>query len=118
MILICGKVYTMSIVERIKYLADERKMTIAELERKLDFSNGSIRRWDKQSPSVDRLQKVASFFNVKADSLLDSNGNEPSPKAQSIARRFDNMNPEQQEFFDALFETVERKFDNKNNGNT
>lgn len=108
----------MGIVDRIKALSDERKMTIAELERKLDFSNGSIRRWDKQSPSVDRLQKVADFFNVTADSLLKRDGNEPSPKAQSIARRYDNFNSEQQEFFDALFETVERKFDAKKNGNS
>jgi transcriptional regulator with XRE-family HTH domain len=103
----------MSIVTRIKLLADERKMTIAELERKLDFSNGSIRRWDKQSPSVDRLQKVADFFNVTADSLLGRNEENTSPKAQSIARRYDKFSSDQQELLDALFETVERKFEPK-----
>ena len=45
-------------------------MTIAELERKLDFSQGSISKWDKQSPSSERLQKVANYFSVSTDYLL------------------------------------------------
>ena len=45
-------------------------MTIAELERALNFSQGSIGKWDKQSPSSERLQKVADYFQVSTDYLL------------------------------------------------
>lgn len=45
-------------------------MTIAELERRLDFGQGSIRKWDRQSPSSERLQLVADFFDVSTDYLL------------------------------------------------
>lgn len=58
------------LLERVKKLANERKMTIAELERKLDFGQGSIRKWDKQSPSAERLNKVADYFEVSVDYLL------------------------------------------------
>lgn len=58
------------LLERVKKLANERKMTIAELERKLDFGQGSIRKWDKQSPSAERLNKVAAFLDVSVDYLL------------------------------------------------
>lgn len=58
------------ILERIKLLLTEQKMTIAELERKLGFSHGSISRWNKNTPSVDKIQKVASFFDVSTDYLL------------------------------------------------
>lgn len=58
------------LLERVKKLANERKMTIAELERKLDFGQGSIRKWDKQSPSAERLNKVAEFLDVSVDYLL------------------------------------------------
>lgn len=58
------------LLDRVKELARERGMTVAELERKLDFSQGSISRWVKQSPSSERLQKVASYFDVSADYLL------------------------------------------------
>ena len=60
----------MSLLAKVKELVDEKKMTIAELERKLDFSHGSISKWDKQSPSSKRLQKVADYFSVSTDYLL------------------------------------------------
>ena len=60
----------MSLLAKVKRLVEEKKMTIAELERKLDFSHGSISKWDKQSPSSERLQKVADYFSVTTDYLL------------------------------------------------
>ncbi|MGV3336729.1 helix-turn-helix domain-containing protein [Latilactobacillus curvatus] len=56
--------------DRIKQLASEHAMSIAELERKLNFANGSISKWDKQSPSMDRITLVADFFNVSTDYLI------------------------------------------------
>ena len=47
----------MSLLENVKELVSQRKMTVAELERKLDFSQGSIRHWDKTYPGVDKVQK-------------------------------------------------------------
>lgn len=60
----------MSLVEKIKYLCDEKKMTVAELERKTGISNGQIRKWDKSTPGVDKLKKVADYFDVSTDYLL------------------------------------------------
>ncbi|BDP77812.1 hypothetical protein EfmAA242_20400 [Enterococcus faecium] len=37
----------MSLVTKIKELADEKHVTIAEVERQVGISNGQIRRWDK-----------------------------------------------------------------------
>lgn len=58
------------LLNRIKELANERKMTIAELERKVDFGQGSISKWAKQSPSSERLKIVADYFDVSTDYLL------------------------------------------------
>ncbi|HAQ5734356.1 hypothetical protein IGK15_001616 [Enterococcus sp. AZ045] len=58
------------LLDKVKELAREKNITIAELERKLDFSQGSISRWVKQSPSSERLQKVADYFEVSTDYLL------------------------------------------------
>lgn len=60
----------MSIVLKIKDLAEDRAMTLTELERKLDFGQGTIRRWDKSTPSADKLDQVATYFNVSTDYLL------------------------------------------------
>lgn len=58
------------LLDRVKELARNQGMTVAELERKLNFSQGSISRWVKQSPSSERLQKVADYFDVSTDYLL------------------------------------------------
>ena len=50
----------------------DKRTTIAGLERQLGFSNGSISKWTTNTPSVDKVKKVADFFGVSVDSLLDS----------------------------------------------
>ena len=60
----------MSLLENVKELVSQRKMTVAELERKLDFSQGSIRHWDPTYPGVDKVQRVAEYFDVSTDYLL------------------------------------------------
>ncbi|MCC2248819.1 helix-turn-helix domain-containing protein [Virgibacillus sp. AGTR] len=60
----------MSLVKRIKSLCNDKKVTFAEVERKIGISNGQIRRWDNVSPKSETLQKVADYFNVSVDYLL------------------------------------------------
>lgn len=40
----------MNTFQRIQYLANNKGMSIAELERKLNLSNGSIARWKNLLP--------------------------------------------------------------------
>lgn len=65
----------MSIVERVKFLANKKKISIAELERSVDLGGGTISRWDKRIPGVDKVQKVADYFNVSIDYLLGRTNN-------------------------------------------
>lgn len=60
----------MTILDRIRSLANDRKVTLAELERSLNFSNGSLRKWDTSTPSGDKIEKVADYFKVSVDYLL------------------------------------------------
>lgn len=60
----------MSLVDRIKLQARDQHLSLAELERRLDLSQGSIRKWDDSSPSFDKVEKVADFFNVSTDYLV------------------------------------------------
>lgn len=59
--------------ERIKELVknDTTVNSIAELERKLDIANGTINKWDKSQPTLRVLEKIADYFQVSLDSLLD-----------------------------------------------
>lgn len=62
----------MSIVDRIQFLCNSKGTNISNLQKELGFSSGAIYRWDTNSPSVDKLQKVADFFDVSVDSLITS----------------------------------------------
>ena len=60
----------MEIVERIKNLCNTENITIKELERIIQISNGSIRHWNEKTPSVARVLLVADHFNVSLDWLV------------------------------------------------
>ena len=60
----------MTIKERISVLAKRQNITLQKIESDLDFGRGTISRWDKSSPSVDKLQQVAQYLNVSIDFLL------------------------------------------------
>lgn len=60
----------MGLYEKIKFLADKQKISIRRLEEILGYGNGTIRRWEKQTPGVDKIQKVADYFDVSVDYLL------------------------------------------------
>lgn len=61
---------TMTLVEKIQELCRINTVTQSSLERELNFGKGTISKWDKSSPSVDKLQKVADYFHVSTDYLL------------------------------------------------
>ncbi len=51
----------------IKKLCDEKNITIAQLERSLSFSEGSISKWKFSNPSCNKISAVAEYFNVSLD---------------------------------------------------
>ncbi|WP_318529262.1 helix-turn-helix domain-containing protein, partial [Ligilactobacillus salivarius] len=68
-LIIFESVVNMTIYQRIKELASEKNISIRELEKQLNFSNGAINKWSSKAPS-DKLEKVANYFNVSTDYLL------------------------------------------------
>lgn len=58
------------LLERIKALCVGESITLAELEKRTNISNGTIGRWDKSVPRVDKLLKVADYFSVSLDYLV------------------------------------------------
>lgn len=57
--------------QRIKALCEKRGISISKLESELGFGNSSIKKWERvSSPSIDKIIKVASYFDVSVDYLL------------------------------------------------
>ena len=60
----------MSLVSNIKQLCDKKGIKLETLGKELGLGEKAIYKWDKSSPKIDTLQKVADYFNVTIDSLL------------------------------------------------
>lgn len=60
----------MTLVDRIRALANQRDMSLPQLEVELGLGNGTISKWRSSSPNTDKLQKIADYFNVSMDYLL------------------------------------------------
>ncbi|WP_259334978.1 helix-turn-helix domain-containing protein [Lactobacillus bombicola] len=73
-----NKATVSTIYSRIYELASQHKISLAELERSLQFSNGIISTWKSSNPSIDKISKVANYFDVSTDYLL-GNTDDPSP---------------------------------------
>lgn len=59
------------LLEKIKKLCEKNGTNIANLEKELGFGSGTIRKWNVVSPSVLNLKKVADYFHVSVDELLN-----------------------------------------------
>jgi len=76
--------------EKIKELAAKKNISIRQLEEKLGFANATLRRWNKNKPSVDKIQAVAKFFNVSVDYLLGDEEIEEPQFSPELLEAIDN----------------------------
>lgn len=67
----------MTFYERLTALMKQEKISQAALEEKLGFSNGSISKWKKSTPTPERLKKLADYFGVTVDYLMTGEDKEP-----------------------------------------
>lgn len=59
------------ILKKIEELAKKHGISITFLEKELSFGNGTIRSWDKCSPSIEKLKKVADYFGVSIEYFFE-----------------------------------------------
>ena len=57
--------------DKIKNIAEQKNISIYRIEKDLDLSNGSIRKWNSSIPLSQTLKKVADYLNVSIDKLID-----------------------------------------------
>ena len=60
----------MSLVTRIREKCTEKNTSLKALEREIGLGNGTIKRWDENIPSYDKVIKVADFLQVSFHWLI------------------------------------------------
>lgn len=60
------------LVHNIEALCEDHGLTVTQLEKLLEISQGTIRTWKTRSPQLKTLTKVSEYFHVSLDSLIQS----------------------------------------------
>ena len=58
------------IYKNIKAICKERGISVSKIELDLNFPRSSICKWDTNTPSVDKVKKVADYFGVSIEYFL------------------------------------------------
>lgn len=58
------------IYKNVSALCKKHGISISKLEKEVGIGNGTIGRWERSSPTVDNVKKVADFFDCTVDELL------------------------------------------------
>lgn len=60
----------MGLYEQIRDIAKSKGCSINKLEQELGFARSSINKFNKNKPSVDKLQQIADYLGVSLDYLI------------------------------------------------
>ena len=82
-------------VERIVDLIKKKGMSINAVEKQLGFGNGAIKRFDTNSPSIDKIISLSNFLNVSLDYLVigKDNANMLSNEKRGLVDIFKKLSP-------------------------
>ena len=61
----------MVLFDNIKELCEKKGVSVWKLEKDLGFSNRSISKWNETDPGIRKVQKVADYFGVAIEDLLE-----------------------------------------------
>lgn len=61
----------MSLYENVKSVAKSRGYSINQLEKELGFARSYISKFQKITPSMDKVQRIADFLDVTVDELMN-----------------------------------------------
>ena len=77
----------MGLYEQIRDIAKSKGYSVNRLEKELGFARSSINKFNKNIPSVDKLQQIADFLGVTVDYLMT--GETPEEKKDVTLTRRD-----------------------------
>lgn len=78
----------------IKKLCRLKGISVQQLEAECGFGKSTLYRWDRVQPSLDKVMRVAKYFNVSLDEIA---GGDLAIDAETIeyTRKFSSMDEKQ-----------------------
>lgn len=78
----------MGIYERIKEIASTKEYSINRIEKELGFPRSSICKYNKNVPSMEKVQKIADLLNVSVAELVGESSDQyyTNPETAEMAQ--------------------------------
>lgn len=96
-------------VEKIRCLCKVQGKTLSSLEKECGLGSGTINKWDKSSPSINKVVAVADVLGVPVSYLIDEQEKKPTPVFEDgpalnarLVERLIQLSPEEQEKVEAF----------------
>lgn len=80
----------MKLKDRIKELCTEKGISMNALESDCGFGQGYVSKLEKSTPNAKKLQKIADYFNVSLDYLMDREIDQAVDKTNSLKSSIEN----------------------------
>lgn len=77
----------MGLYEQIRDIAKSKGYSVNKLEKELGFARSSINKFNKNKPSVEKLQQIADLLEVSLDYLLSNTDETIKEKAPELTSR-------------------------------
>ena len=77
----------MGLYEQIRDIAKSKGYSVNKLEKELGFARSSINKFNKNKPSVEKLQQIADLLEVSLDYLLSNTDETIKEKAPTLTAR-------------------------------
>ena len=104
-----------SLTEKIRELCEKNGISFFRLEKELHLGNGTIRAWDQNRPSIDKVDAVADYFGVSVDYLMgrneptddeDINAMLADPEYRALFKKTAKMSKQDLEFVKRLIDSI------------
>lgn len=79
------------LVKSIRNLCKKNKVAVSQLENELNYGAGLISRWNKNSPSIDKIVDIANYFHVSIDEVVGYNINFDDTFLKELISRTENQ---------------------------
>ncbi len=94
----------MTLIDNIKAGASKKNISIARIEKTLGFGKNTIYRWDKNSPSLDKVIAVANLLELPISSLVTSNFELPPNEHLRLISSYERLSVENKNNMNAFLE--------------
>lgn len=92
----------MGLYEQIRDIAKTKGYSVNKLEQELGFARSSINKFNKNKPSIDKLQQIADFLDVSVDYLTTGDDNPQREQTLFTARDERDIKKSLDKFMESL----------------